>query len=222
MSTTALTLTHSYKEDPGVRKVKRGYSRFPAETLSGAGGRAVDALMFAIIQSLCTLAVAHGAAGISNKIGVNIVGWSVAVMVIIGLAVIGHLLAPVALWALKSPTSPINVNKVRRANIEKAKTIAQQLGASVVPVLTGEHLTAIQKVHDALIWTIRLSGVDRDSANNPKDYDRIAVLLLEDLNREAILTNIISERAISTMDQVESILRQIETETVAPLREGWL
>jgi hypothetical protein len=121
---------------------------------------------------------------------------------------------PVFSWIFNAPESPFVINKQRRSNLKKTRLLAAQLGESIVPVLTEEHVTAIQQVH----FELCSATGEADSS----DYDRIAVLLLEDLNRGTLLLDIITNRGITTMSEIEDVLRSIEESTITPLQSGWL
>jgi hypothetical protein len=47
-------------------------------------------------------------------------------------------------------------------------------------------------------------------------------MLLEDLKREPLLLDIISNRGLTTMDEVEEALRDIESTITGPVQSGWL
>lgn len=206
---------HSYKETPGVKKLQKGYSLFPKSSLSGTSQHIITATGAATVG----LVVMVMAMAVATMAGIS--AWLVlAVMCPLVLAQVLLLLRPVISWLFTSPNSPVVINKVRRNNIEKTRIIATQLGESVVPVLTEAHITAIQNVHNDLIIAARISGKARH--DNPNDYDRIAVLLLKELNREQPLLDLINVRGLATMDEIEETLRDIESNTSGPVQSGWL
>jgi hypothetical protein len=123
------------------------------------------------------------------------------------------LVSPTISWMRNDPTSPFVISKEHRTNLKKTRLLAAQLGESVVPVLTEEHIAASYRVFFSLVRT--------PGPADQTDYDRITVLLLEDLNREPLLIDLITNRGI-TMNGVEAALRDIESNTTSPVHSGWL
>lgn len=208
------TMMNSYKEEPGVKTLHKGHKLFPKGMVSGLTALTIGAVVIAL---LCA-----GLAGIvifAATTALNIsIGWAYAAAGLVGATVLCSFGKQPVSWVLNSPTSPFVVSRQRKANIDKTRAIAHHLGASVVPVLTAEHIQAIQTVHEEL----EAASSRAESAANTDDYDRIAVLLLEDLKREYLILDLIQDRGLTTMDQIEAALHQIETETVIPLQDGWL
>lgn len=206
-----LAMTHAYKETPGVKKLAKGYKLIPKEVLSdNFGGNLLKSSFITFMSTLVIAAIVYAAATVLNISTL----WATVIILLLGTALFTFLMQPVFSWVLKAPASPIVINKERRANLKKTRRLAAQLGESIVPVLTEEHVAAIQQVH----FELCSSTGEADSS----DYDRIAILILEDLNRETLLIDIINNRGITTMDEVEEVLQQIETDTIKPLQSGWL
>lgn len=207
-----LAMTHAYEEAPGVKKLYKGQF-FPKGFTSGIVSLLIGAVVIAL---LCA-----GVAGIilyAATVFLNMdIGWMYVGATLVGTTVLRQFAKQPISWALHAPNSPLAISRKRRANLNKARLIAHQLGADVVPVLTVEHIKAIQTVHEELEAASGDEAADRAS-----DHDRLAVLLLEDLNREHLLLDLIKGRGITNMDDIEATLKEIEESTIAPLQSGWL
>jgi hypothetical protein len=205
----ALVMAHSHKETPGVKKLAKGYKLLPKGALLGVSGTGIDTGMFILIYSLFAALIVY-AFSLTNIS----LGWVITVMAALCILLISPKLKAAASWVLTDPISPVVVNKRNRANLKRTRRLAAQLGESIVPVLKEDHLTANLNVHQALVLA---TGV-----TDSREYDRIAVLLLEDLKREPLLLDIINNRGLTTMDEVEEALRDIESTITGPVQSGWL
>lgn len=205
-----LAMTHAYKETPGVKKLSKGYKLLPKEALSGFG---VNVLKSSFITFMCTLIVAGIVYAAAALLDISTL-WSTVIILLLGTVLWSWLMHPVFSWMFISPKSPIVISKEQRANLKKTRLIAAQLGKSVVPVLTEEHIAATYRVFFSLVRT--------PGPANQTDHDRITVLLLEDLNREPLLIDLITNRGINAMSEIEEALRDIESNVTGPVQRGWL
>jgi hypothetical protein len=200
---------HNFKETPGVKKLAKGYKLLPKGSLLGVSGTGIDTGMFILIYSLFAALIVY-AFSLTNIS----LGWVIAVMAALCILLISPKLKAAASWVLTDPISPVVVNKRNRANLKRTRRLAAQLGESIVPVLKEDHLTANLNVHQALVLA---TGV-----TDSREYDRIAVLILEDLSREHLLLDLINNRGLNTMDEIEETLRDIESTITSPVQSGWL
>jgi hypothetical protein len=206
----ALAMARGHKETPGVKKLAKGYRVLPKETLSRLTEDIVASVFFTILFSCL---VGPPALGLARIFNLSVV-WAFVVTGSFAIFCLTKLVSPSISWMRNDPESPFVINKQRRANLKKTRSLAAQLGESIVPVLKEDHLTANLNVHQALVIA---TGV-----TDSREYDRIAVLLLEDLKREPLLLDIINNRGLTTMDEVEEALRDIESTITGPVQSGWL
>lgn len=208
----ALAMVHSYEEDPGVKKLKKGYKLLPKEALSGNGNLLINAAIFTVCFTLVMAMIVYAAAYLLNVS----TGWAHIIIMVLGAAFPIVFLYPEITWTFTSPLSPVIINRDRREILKKTRHLAQRLGENVVPQLTEEHVKAVQHLQAELMFA--RTNLKDDS----RDYDRLAILLLKDLSREPLLSNIITRRGITDMDEIEEALHAIEDDTIKPLEEGWL
>jgi hypothetical protein len=121
-------------------------------------------------------------------------------------------------WLLKSKDSSLVENKIRRNVVKRSRQAAKRLGSNIVPVLTEDHVTSVERVHKAMITAAESSK----GSTGSRDYDRITALLFENINREQVLLSIINDRGFFTAKEIEAALRDMESNTVGPVQSGWL
>jgi hypothetical protein len=210
-----LSMVYNYAEEPGVKKLHRGYKLLPKGALFGVSGTGIDAGMFILIYSLFAALIVY-AFSLTNIS----LGWVITVMAALGIALISPKLKEATSWVLTDPSSPVAINKARRINLKKARLLARRLGPTVVPVLTAKHVETIYELRTEML--LAAATADQEYEEKESDYDRLAVLLLEDLNREDLLLDLIKSRGIANMDGIEAALKEIEDNTIRPLQSGWL
>lgn len=208
---------YNYEEDPGVKKLAKGYGLLPREVLSGFSGIMIDVVAFVIVYSIVTAFMVYAFSHVSFISS----GWVIAVMVALGIMCLSQRLKPMVSWTLNDHSSPVVINKNHRDAIKEARRLSKHLGPTVVPVLTTEHVNAIQKVRLSLLLAASNTS-DREITIAPHDNDRLTVLLLEDLKREPLLLDLINNRGLTTMIEIEAALRGIEEDTIGPVQSGWL
>jgi hypothetical protein len=212
---TTLAMTHAYKETPGVKKLAKGYKVLPKEVLPDEfGGSVLKSSFITFMSTLVIAAIVYAAAEFLN-IGTL---WATVIILLLGTVLWAWLMQPVFSWIFNAPQSPFVINKQRRSNLKKTRLLAAQLGSTVIPVLTEEHVTSVERVHKAMTTAAAASHVKPDA----RDHARLTILILKDLNREVLLLDLINNRGITTMDEIEEVLRSIEDNTIRPLQNGWL
>lgn len=210
-----LTMVHNYAEEPEVKELHKEYKLLPKGALFGVSGTGIDAGMFILIYSLFAALIVYAFSLTDISLG-----WVITVLAALGIAFISPKLKAATSWVLADPDSPIAINKARRTSLKKARLLAKQLGPTVVPVLTAKHVEAIYELRTQILLAAATAGQEYEEKES--DYDRLAVLLLEDLNREGLLIDLIRGRSLTGMDDIEAALKEIETDTIKPLQDGWL
>lgn len=108
-----------------------------------------------------------------------------------------------------------NRNKTARKIIAASRHVVHEAG---IPTLTKERVEARLRIEQTLRDKLHRAKITWEQ----EDSDRLTKLLFEDLNREPLITALISDRALLTVTEIESALRQIETQTLTPIQDGWL
>lgn len=214
------TMVNSYKEAPGVKKLARSLAESSRDDvrdmLSAVTVCLMETLIFALIFSGFISATAY----VTHQTN--------APWLIIANITIFSLVLPVTVfrnrahlhWLFKDGDSSVVEHKMRRSAVKRSRQAAKRLGSTVIPVLTEEHITSVERLHKAM--TTAAAASPASTKPDARDHKRLTVLLLADLNREPLLLNLIEERGLVTMDDIEASLKEIETNTITPLQDGWL
>lgn len=208
----------SYREDPAVTELYKGYKAFPKGTMRALlayGNTALNFFMFCIVF----VGVALGVVLPAIYFGLNALVAATILIAFSGvyLSILFH--APVR-ELLTSQDSKFAVNREHREQINQTRLLAKRLGDDVIPVLTEDHLKSIKNVYATLV--LYRSDTGKETISYANDYERIAVLVLEDIKRESALLDLIENRGMLTMDDIEKALRDMEGSTTGPVQSGWL
>lgn len=117
-----------------------------------------------------------------------------------------------------SDSKKVRSNKAIKKGIHGARHSAQKLGTAIVPVLTQSHVEARIRIDEALSSKLE----ELKLGWRQGDADRIGALLFRDLNREPVIASLINDRGLINFKEIEAALLEIESNTVAPVRSGWL
>jgi hypothetical protein len=197
------------KEDPTVTEMERKSHRAKTLTLSVMPLVAAAALIGFVIYS-ATLPDAHGQSDLATLVN-NFQRWAVSGVMIMA-AVLCIFMSDL------SDSKKVRENKAIKKGIHGARNAAQKLGSEIVPFLTASHVDARIRIDDAL----RLKLEELKLGWRQGDADRIGALLFRDLNREPVIASLITDRGMINSKEIEAALLEIESNTAAPVRSGWL
>jgi hypothetical protein len=118
-----------------------------------------------------------------------------------------------------NPRDYLIIKRELRTQLREAKRAAKLVDATVLPVLTIEHVDARARVDGALL----MESIRQDSFTvwDQTDADKIAALLFKDLSREHTILNLINVRSMITYAEISEALAGMEANGKA-LQEGWL
>lgn len=197
------------KEDPKVTELERKSHRVKTLTLSVMPLVAAAALIGFVIYG-ATLPDAHGQSDLAILVN-NFQRWAVSGVMIMA-AVLCIFMSDL------SDSKKVRENKAIKKGIHGARNAAQKLGSEIVPFLTASHVDARIRIDDAL----RLKLDESKTGWNQGESDEIGVLLFRDLNREPVIASLITDRGMTTSNEIEAALLESESNTAAPVRSGWL
>jgi hypothetical protein len=199
------------KEDPRIKEMERKSHRLKTLTLGlmplvGAAALAT----FAIFGVFLADANADGQSEPTTLVN-NFQRWAVAgVMIMVAVLFVS--------MSDLSDSTKVRENKAIKKGIHGARHSAQKLGTDIVPVLTQSHVEARIRIDEAL----RLKLEELNLGWRQGDADRIGALLFRDLNREPVMVSLIVDRGMINSKEIEAALLDIESNAVAPVRNGWL